>query len=310
MSDFLNAEVRDDFNRARKRAFFTEIFGLFGRTRDELLSLHEVREYLRPRGETYRGLQTIPVDLIVGSEGRYGDFTRQFLPRHDHLRGRWQRVDMAHHKDVILPPIALYEINGVYFVRDGNHRVSVARAQGVQEIDAEVVTLTTEVPLTGELTRDGLRNAVIAYEEQLFRRKLQIDKILPDADLKVTATGRFDALVQHIYGHKYYLNECSTVEIPLERAICSWYEHVYTPIVVSIRSNGVLARFPDRTETDLYLWIVHHWDELKHRWGQDFGVEDAVRDYATRYGAGRLRRALRRVVGALFGRPPSSGEER
>ena len=295
MHSMYEAEARGDFNRARTNAFFSELFGLFSSNREELLSLQEVRETLRPRGETYRGMQTVPIDRIVGSEGRYGDFTRQFLPRHEHLRNRWQRVDMAHLTDIILPAISLYEVGGVYFVRDGNHRVSVARMQGVKAIDAEVVTLKTEIPLHDTMTRENLQKAVIEHERTKFYKSLQLEKILPGVDLTVSATGRYDELLQHIYGHKYFLNECEVVEIPLEQAIKSWYENVYSPIVKTIEDAGFLSRFPGRTPTDLYLWIVKHWDQLKNRYGHDFPVNVAVEDFSRRFGKGWFRRFLEAV---------------
>lgn len=295
MHNFYETIAREDFNRARKSALFSELFGLFRYDREELLSLQEVREKLRPRGETYRGMQTVPIDRIVGSEGRYGDFTRQFLPRYEHLRKRWQRVDMAHLSDIILPPISLYEVGGVFFVRDGNHRVSVARAQGVLAIDAEVITLETEIPLYETMTRENLQKAVIAHEREKFYQALHLDTILPGVDLTVTATGRYDELIQHLHGHKYFLNEREVVEIPLEHAIRSWYENVYKPITDTVEKADLLSRFPGRTVTDLYLWIVRHWDQLKQQYGPDFPVDAAVQDYGKRFGRGRVRRFLARI---------------
>jgi hypothetical protein len=292
MKDFVAEEARGDFNRARKDAFFSTLFGVFGSEQADLLSLQEVRETLRPRGERYRGMQTVPIDKIVGSEGRYRDFNRQFLPRYEYLRNRWQRVDMAHLTDIILPPVSLYEVGGVYFVRDGNHRVSVARIQGVKAIDAEVVALETEIPMHESMTRDNLRRAVIEHEKRRFYEAMQLETILPGVDLAVSATGRYDELAQHILGHKYYLNECEVVEIHMEHAIRSWHDNVYRPIVEAIASNNLMPRFPDRTPTDLYLWIVRHWDELKYRYGDDVPVVVAATDYSRRYGRGWLRRTL------------------
>lgn len=306
MRELIESEARDDFNRARKSAFFGQIFGLFSSSKHELLSLQEVKDVIKPRGETYRGMQTVPIDRIVGSEGRYRDFNRSFLPRHEYLRQRWQRVDMAHLTDVILPPIKLYEIGGVYFVRDGNHRVSVAKAQGVISIDAEVVSLDTEIPLTESMTRRGLENAVIEHERQRFIERFQLDRIIPDEPFYVTSPGRYDELGQHIFGHKYYLNEYQAVEIPLEEAIVSWYNNVYKPIIDVIEHNGLVSRFGGRTDTDLYLWIVKYWDELKQRYGSDFPVDAAVYDYSSRYGKGfwqrfkiwssRMMKALRKRI--------------
>ncbi len=117
--DHYTALAREDFGRARVKEIFGRLLSLLRHERDELLSLQEVKVLLRPTSETYRGLRAVPIERIVGSEGRYQDFSRYFLPRYDHLKGRWVRVDAAHHQQVILPPVTLYEIGGVYFVRDG-----------------------------------------------------------------------------------------------------------------------------------------------------------------------------------------------
>ena len=273
-----------DFARARTRETLQKILNLLDPSRDEMLSLRDVREALRPKGESYRGLQVVPIDRIVGSEGRYADFNRQFLPRHEHLRRRWTRVDQAHLQQINLPPIRLYEIGGVYFVRDGNHRVSVARAQGVQSIDAEVVTLDSAIELEPGMTRNDLKRAVIDYEKKLFSRTTRFDKIFPDYDLEFTATGRYDEVLNHIYGHKYYINQHYQEEIPFEAAMRSWYMNVFIPIVRVIRDQKLLGRFPGRTEADLYVWLVKHWDELKRRLGGELSLVEAAEDLSSRYG--------------------------
>lgn len=102
---------------------------------------------LKPGNETYLGMKTVPVKLIVGSESRYQDFDNRFFQKKMHLKTRWEHIDMAHIQDINLPPITLYELGGLYFVRDGNHRVSVAKAKNVEFIDAEVVSLQSEIHL-------------------------------------------------------------------------------------------------------------------------------------------------------------------
>ena len=94
-----------------------------------MLSFNDVKKILKPQNEVYAGMQIVPINKIVGSEGRYQDFDNHFLPRTNLLKSRWARVDEAHLNDIVLPPIQLYEIGGLYFVRDGNHRVSVAKMQ-------------------------------------------------------------------------------------------------------------------------------------------------------------------------------------
>ena len=287
----VESEAREDFNRARKAALFTRVFSLFSRDPQRLLSLQEVRDAIKPYGETYRGMQQIAIDSIVGSEGRYADFNRRFLPRHEYLRNRWQRIDVAHLSDVILPPIKLYEVGGAYFVRDGNHRVSVAKAQGAIAIDAEVISLNTDISLAPDMTPENLKMAVIEHERRAFMQRFEIARILGnDCILLVTATGRYDEIAQHISVHKYYLDRYQKCESAIDRVIRSWYHNVYRPIVSVVESEGVMARFPKRTTTDMYLWIVKHWDELKQRYGSDFPAREAVKDYTSRFGIPWWRR--------------------
>ncbi len=283
-SPYFQHAADSDFSRARSRETLQKIVNLLNPQRDQMLSLREVRDVLRPKGESYRGLQVVPLDRIVGSEGRYADFNKQFLPRHEHLRRRWTRVDQAHLQQVNLPPIRLYEIGGVYFVRDGNHRVSVARAQGGGSIDAEVVALDSAIELDPGITREGLKRRVIEYERRIFNRRTRFDKIFPDYDLVFTAIGRYDEVLDHIYGHKYYVNQHHQEEIPFEAAMRSWFANVFIPIIIVIREQRLLSRFPGRTEADLYVWLVKHWDELKRRFGEDFDLAEAAEDLSSRFG--------------------------
>jgi hypothetical protein len=160
-SDVISQQASADFSRARGKAMLSQIQNFLNTDRDKLLSFNDVKGILKPKNEVYMGSQIVPIKLIAGSEGRYHDFNKYFLPRKEHLRYRWQRVDEAHIKDIILPPILLYEIGGVYFVRDGNHRVSVAKMQGVEFIDAEVISLTTEMNISPSMTKDELTSELI-----------------------------------------------------------------------------------------------------------------------------------------------------
>lgn len=302
---YIKNEANEEFNRARFQEFLRRIGAILNPERQELLSLQEVREALRPRKEHYRGMQVVDIDLIVGSEGRYRDFNKQFLPKSEHLRHRWTRVDEAHLSDVILPPIKLYEIGGVYFVRDGNHRVSVARSQGVEKIDAEVVVLDSEIKLEPNLTRETLLKAVIAYERRVFCERMRWQEVLPDVSIDFTAPGRYDEIVRHIYEHKYYINQGLPEEIPVEQAMRSWYENVYRPIIDIIADDRIGGRFPGRTQADMYVWIVKHWHELKERYGDDFSLKDAATDFSARYGKGfwhRVSETIGRPFAALFGK--------
>jgi len=304
--------TRSDFGRARMRESVGRILALLKAQKDEMLSLGDVRSLVRPESETYRGLQTVPIDRIVGSEGRYRDFNRAFLPRHDKLMRRWMSVDEAHYRNVILPPIKLFEIGGAYFVRDGNHRVSVAKAQGAEFIDAEVISLSSEIALAPDMGREQIKRAVIEFEKQRFFDATKLDRLRPDCGMEFTEVGRYDEVLAHIREHKWYLNLSKTEEIPFENAAVSWYDTVYAPVVSIIRETGLISRFSGVTEADLYVFIGKHWGEMNARYGPLFTLEEAAEDFMRAWRASRLRRgagALAAWIGGLF-RPRANRAKR
>ena len=139
----IEEQVDYDFTRARRRAFLrrmqARIFGDPASTR--MRSFEEVSNEFRAFNRVRLGKRAVAVEKIVGSVGRFGDFDRTFLPTRGSLETRWKRVDRAYHRGRDLPPVALFKVGESYFVEDGNHRVSVARYQGVEWIDAEVTVL-------------------------------------------------------------------------------------------------------------------------------------------------------------------------
>jgi hypothetical protein len=295
--------TRHDFSRARMRESLGRILALLKPQKDEMLSLGDIRSLLRPESETYKGMRTVLLDRIVGSEGRYRDFNKAFLPRHDKLMRRWTRVDEAHYRNVILPPIKLFEIGGAYFVRDGNHRVSVAKAQGAEFIDAEVTSLASEIALTPHMTRDQIKRAVIQFEKRKFFEATKLEKHRPGCSLEFTEVGRYDEILSHIREHKWYINLTKTEEIPFDEAAASWYDTVYTPIIAIIREANLISRFPGTTEADLYVFIGKHWGELNAMYGPLFTLEEAAEDFSsaksTYRGPGGLGSFLRRLAALL-----------
>jgi len=299
--DSVTQQAYEDFTRARGRAILSQIQNFLNTDRDRLLSFNDVKDILKPKNEVYRGSQTVPIKLVAGSEGRYHDFNKFFLPKKEHLRQRWQRVDEAHIKDIILPPISLYEIGGVYFVRDGNHRVSVAKMQDVEFIDAVVTSLTTEINIKPSMTTDELREALVAYEKIIFYEKTSFGELTGYNDLNFSSPGRYDVIYNHILVHKYYLNETKEEEIPISDALVSWYNNVYNPVIAIIREQWLLVNFPGRTEADLYVWIIKHWDFLKKKYGT-YSLAQAAGDFSKKYGQdkGRFLRFLAMLSGRFF----------
>lgn len=270
-----------DFQRAQTRALLSRLSNVFKPSREELLPFDAAKKLLRPEGETYTGLSAVPLDKIVGSEGRYRDFNRHFLPRKEYLRQRWVSIDKTHYEDINLPPVRLYEMGGVYFVRDGNHRVSVARSLGQVEIDAEVVSLQAKIRVEPDMGMDELKRAIIEYEKNQFYGETKYVQTTGKDDLTFSEPGRYDTIREHVAVHKYFLNQDETKEIDFASALLSWYENVYSPIILAVKEEKILSLFPGRTGADLYLYIVQHWDELKQVRKKEIGIGYAARDFKT-----------------------------
>ena len=270
-----------DFRRARRKAAVQEIMARLTGKSIGLLSFEDVRHKLKAHGVGARQLKEIPLDAIVGSVGRYNDFTRDFLPISDSSEYRWVKVKNAFMSMRGVPPIEVFQISDVYFVLDGNHRVSVARELGSTHIQAYVTELKTKVPLTLDVDPDDL---IIKARYAEFLERTHLDELRPGADLSVTVPGKYRQLEEHIQVHRYFLGLDQKREIPYQEAVASWYDHVYMPVVRVIRSHGLLKDFPNRTETDLYLWILEHRAALAADLGWDVDTEAAASDLADQYG--------------------------
>ncbi len=284
MNNFLDIQADEDFSKARSKALINDIQHFLNPEESQLLSFTDVKKMLRPSGEVYQGMQVVPVELIAGSEGRYKDFDNHFFPKNIHLKKRWMSIDKAHLTDVILPPIVLYELGGLYFVRDGNHRVSVAKSKGIENIDAEVISLQSEIRLKPGMTVPQMMKQVIHYEKRVFYSETGFGDITDCWNMDFTTPGQYDVIYNHINIHKYYLNQNQTEEIPLEQAILSWYQQVYLPVITVIKNRHIMRRFRNRTPSDLYVWLIKYWDDLKQRFGNDFSLDKAAEDFTKEFG--------------------------
>src|SRR5512136_2754774 len=156
-SDPRAAKAADDYGRVRRRAWFRDVVARLAGRSNQLLSYEAVKRSLKLGGPIYRGVKTVPVAQIIGSVDRYRDFDDVFLPKQDSTAGRWKSIARAFYSDVDLPPVRLYKVGDAYFVVDGHHRVSVAREQGVDFIDAEVQEVISRVPVSADLKAEDLK---------------------------------------------------------------------------------------------------------------------------------------------------------
>lgn len=285
MSDLIIKEkTKSDFDKAYLEAFFKNIISKIKGQENNLLSFNDVIKYIKVKNESYKGMQFIPIKDIIGSEGRYNDFTREFLPEKKNLKERWARVDEAHYKDIILPPIQLYQIGKVYFVRDGNHRVSVAKRQGKEFIDAEIIEIQTDLVLDPSITKEELERIIIEHERDNFLEITSLDKERDTSKINFSSPGRFDELINHIQGHQYFLGIEQKRDISFKEAMLSWYDNLFIPIIKEIEERNVLIRFPGRTSADLYVWVIKYWDELKRKYDNNAPISEAVKSYSRNFG--------------------------
>jgi len=255
MWDANRIRSRADFTVARTKALFRDILSVLTGSPNRLLDFNLVSQKLRIGGPIYRGMQTVPLAQIIGSVQRYQDFDRAFLPAQTHTADRWTRVNRAWYEDVSLPPVLLYKVDEVYFVVDGHHRVSVARDQGAEFIDAEVRECKVKVPVTPDLHPDDLE---ILGAKAEFLERTNLDQIRPDAKIDVTVLGGYDRMLEHIAVHRYFMGLDFKRDIPEPESVGHWYDTVYLPVIEVVHASNLLRAFPGRTEADFYLWVMDH----------------------------------------------------
>lgn len=264
----------------------------------DLLSYDHVVGKLRLSGQSPGGLRQIPIQAIVGSVGRYQDFSRTFLPRLESDQDRWVSVGAAAPAIGDLPPIDVYKLGENYFVLDGNHRVSVARQQGLDYIDAYVIDVRTRVPLPPGARPDDL---IIAAEYGAFLEYTRLDLNRANVDMRVSVPGQYHHLENHIEAYRYRLENDSGQELTIDQAAAQWYDEAYLPFVLAIRQQGILRYFPGRTETDFFVWLSRHRLELESELGRSVSPGIAVarllpRVQATERSATPRRSPLRRLT--------------
>jgi nucleotide-binding universal stress UspA family protein len=292
-----------DFQSARQRASIQEVLARITGKSTRLLSYDDVAEKLKLRARSDRGVQWIPLDAIVGSVSRYSDFTRTFLPRRDEDMERWARVKAAMETGEGVPPIDVYKVGDVYFVIDGNHRVSIARGEGLKTIEAHIIEVRTDVPLTPDIQLDDL---IIKAEYAQFIETTRIMNLRPNVDLSTTIPGQYQKLIDQIHVREFDLKRERGDEVTFQTAVEDWYDNQYIPLAEAIRDRGLLRWFPKRTITDLYIWISENRAAIEQALGWEIHSDAAAADLILRGsvrskpGAWRESRTVTRYTDHLF----------
>jgi hypothetical protein len=260
------ADAQSDFARARRRRALALLAARLRGEPDDvaiILPFEEVVEALGREGERALGLQTIEVDSIVGTVDRARDFDRDFRPTTPRLRERWERIAAAQRRGEPLPPIDAYRVGSLHFVRDGHHRVSVARAHGLRTIEAYVTEVVTRIPPHG-----GLRIGELALKshERLFAERVPLPA---DARRRIVLTDewRYAALAEGVEAWGFRTMQSHRELLTREQVAQAWYREDYLPVVELLREAGMLG---SETEAEAYMRVTalrylllrtHAWDD-------------------------------------------------
>jgi hypothetical protein len=246
-------DARSDFSRARRRRALARLASRLRREPDDahlILPFDEVVDALGRRGERHLGLQTIPLDSIVGTVDRTRGFDRSFRPTSGQIRGRWERIAKAQRQGEAMPPIQVYRIGDLHFVKDGHHRVSVAKAQGRSEIDALVTDVITEVD-----PEHGLRLADLprkTHQRVLFERVP-----LPLGvrhKIQLSRAGEYGDLAESVEAWGFREIQARGEPMSREQVAEAWFHEDYEPIVEALHEVGMIRT--GESETEAYMRVT------------------------------------------------------
>ncbi len=278
-----------DFDSARARAFRRNLRTILTGRAQRLRSMEPMLKAAGVEGRAAGGVREIPIDRIAGSvapDVKTSDFDPAFLPLNRRMRERWTRIYQAMVEGDELPPIDVYKVDDRYYVIDGHHRVSVARNLGRPTLNARVINVRTRAPLQPGVDAESLLKAA---EYAAFLQTTQLHRTRPQARLECSRLGRYDAILDHILGHAYFLSQEQHRQVPLQEAAASWYDHVYHPIAEAIRKHRVLEQRPGWTEADVYVEVTRRWLELSKE-GGPAGPDPAIEALLAEHARGWWRR--------------------
>ena len=264
------------FSKAHRKDLYRRLARVVsGSAPAPLPSFNDLRSRLHLFQQAYAGLQTIEVDKIVGTVDRSEDFDRDFLPRSPQTRERWERLERAF-PSLGFPPISVYQVNDIYFVIDGNHRVALAKQRGAEFIDAEVTEIHTDIEIDENIDFER-----IIYLEQArrFMQQSGLERSRPMAQIDFSRPQGFIELLDVVKAHGYDLMlEQDRVLQPHEIA-ADWYDRVYLPAIESIRWENLRELEPGSTEGDLFLWVLQRRRKHDPQQGEQ-SLEEAAKQAA------------------------------
>ena len=250
MQGDLSARAEQDWSGARRQLLVDRVTCFFKGCSVGMLSFDDARRDGGLDVQIERGRQEIPLEKIVGSVGRFNDFSNAFLPVNPQLKARWQKVDMLM-REGKTPPIDVYQVGDGYYVVDGNHRVSVARQRGWETIWANVTELAAAAEPVGE---ENVEDALLRAERAAFLARVGPENEAAAEAMRFTCAGCYNDLAEQIEQFRQKYEATWPFDMNYEEAFRAWKKEVYDPAVAAIGENDMLAQFPNRTPADLFMW--------------------------------------------------------
>ncbi|MEJ7798646.1 MAG: hypothetical protein WKF42_09115 [Solirubrobacteraceae bacterium] len=218
---FPTNDAQDDFLRARRRRVLARLSAalrLEPGDVDIMLSFDDVVEALGRVAESHLGVRTIAVDSIVGTVDSRKQFDRSFRPTSARVRTRFERIANAQRRGASMPPIDVYRVGELHFVRDGHHRVAVARAHGREEIDAHVVEVSTRVPADLSISADDLP---LKSHERLFHERVPLAPVAR-ARIALADPFQYGSLAEGVEAWGFRLTQHEGVLLDREQVARRW----------------------------------------------------------------------------------------
>jgi hypothetical protein len=273
------ADAQGDFTRARRRRALARLAARLRREPgdvDHVLPFEEVVQALGRRGERRLGIQVIALDSIVGSVDRAREFDRAFRPTSPRVRDRWQRINTAQRKGQAMPPIDVYRIGEVHFVKDGHHRVSVARALGHRDIEAYVTEVLTEVGADRQIR---IRDLPLKSHQRLFYERVPLPQEARDR-IHLSDEWRYAALAEAVEAWGFRAVQGRREFMSREEVAELWFRDEYDPVVQMLHETDLIPK--GTSDTEAYMKVAHLRYLLlrTHDW-DDTVIEAVRRDLAS-----------------------------
>ncbi|OHD54929.1 MAG: hypothetical protein A2Y33_02960 [Spirochaetes bacterium GWF1_51_8] len=224
-----------------------------------LLTLVELERAVKPQSVSKMKFKNVEVEKIIGTENRGEDFGEDFLPLHEWMDERWLRVKEVWASGEQMDPIQLVEYGGYYFVRDGHHRVSIAKAEKMKKVYAGVIEHKVPVDLIPNMTRQYIPS----FQEKVkFQKDTELFDILPEKNFDVRVPDTWDKLKTYIFrAHKHWMEDRDDKTPGKKQLILDWNIEVYEEAIAEIRLNQLTLLYPNMGVTDIFCELMEFWED-------------------------------------------------